>query len=931
MTMNKVSVLFPQKKSKYHELMGNLFQGLGFLNERGLYDDLWEFTTQSHLDKHSVKLDFTVFDNELASPQPVYEFGSGGEVITNKELAKLCFLLSVRNFKSWKAFRVKFRFILHLFLFLKSNGTNVLNRQNLSDFFASLLRFKATEKGFILRLSTCSPASGIRAVDLIDLDSRINATSCLLLLDMPEEKEFREIESRVTEDVLGISFQDYMDGGSFNFLGLEVGRHYIDYCADFFAEGFCYAYATRKAINDKFVDDVYLEFQSQGILSKAEEKRTFLAKRVKSTAHALSSSLCYENGVFNEANMPSNCYSGSEKQTTIKKLLIPRFKNFYIEGYKKFAPLNNVLIREILAFFKLDINGYNIEFFRCLIAENVYFPNKVHNTEVVVANFIESIGGDQGSFSHVDFLNLFNNKIKAIAEKTFFEIVTSFRSGELTSNSGFDRLQFVKRIEYAGLVQLCAISGWRASELMFPIESIKVNINDDPLDSTFLPFRFMVKWKVPKTNGQTQIDREVTPHFYLLSQCLDSLTTDELIKKTEKDKPAIAHTSLHLSTMNYRVLLCWEGFVANYRIFTDLDSIDRLLDSGNTRDEIRSAIKNFDKYYADESTLLAYREVRDKVRRELPYLYAAGVLHVRKRGSIGNLMKYYQEGSLQHSIVEIWESSIPHELMNSIREFNFEDESKSNVEARAELTKVCFRYITDEVAYPTPHAFRHIFAEAVLMRYTSEVGSFIRSAFKHVDERFYMRYLRNKTSKTTKELAKRVVLNQLVRNHLKSLTKDRRIYAGKMDVFMRRIAKQVVKLQLTDIESFSKEYAESELVDLKANPWGFCILKRNLQYLAKCADPISKSPMRHLAKPSLCLDCVNQLVTSDHAEWIMIEAQNAVDIMKQPLVPSVFKKESEQIIKNSIKVLKQLKNNAKSDYYDDFILHLMSAKEGEQR
>tara|TARA_B110000211_G_scaffold24982_2_gene25596 strand:+ start:10823 stop:13612 length:2790 start_codon:yes stop_codon:yes gene_type:complete len=925
--MPVVTILPQRSKSKYQELMATLYQGVGFINTGGFQHDLWEIRIPSHNDKRTVSLDFSIFDSDISSPKKNYDFDSNGEVITNKEMAKLYFLLSVRSFKNAKNYKNKLRFLHHMFIFLKSEDADVLNRHNLSLFLASLLRFKATEKGLIKVLSEPSSVVSIRALNLLELDNRVNATTAYSLLDMPEIKELRDIESKVVEEVLNVSLQDYIDGSSYNFLGLEIGRHYVDYCAEFFKNGFCYSYATNKAIDDKFVQDVALKFRSRGLLTRAEEDITILTKRVKSTAFALSCPFCYTKGKLSDSLVPRNSYSGIDKRMIIRELLIPRFEQYYTEGYKKSAPLNDALIREVIDGLKLTNTGYNLEFIRCLIAEYIYFSDDKSNSEVIVGNFVESIGEEKGFFNHSDFVSILEKNIAIISNMKFVEIVTSFHSDELNTNSGFDRMRFVKKVEYSAIVQISAISGWRASELLFPIEAISICTNDDLLDSTYLPYRFMVNWIVPKSNGNTKLQREVTPTFYILSQCLESLTKDKSLVVTGTHKPAIANQLLDISTMNYRVLACWQGFVKYYQIFQDLDLLDEIVTSDFTPTDILLTKKKFDIDYLDESKLLRYRTVRDKVRRELPYLYAAGILNIRKRGSIGNLMKYYQEGSLQTEIVEIWNERIPNELLNSISDFNFKDESEDNKHARGELTRACFRYLIDEVAYPTPHAFRHIFAEAVLLRYTTEVGSFIRSAFKHMNGSFFERYLRNKTSKTNNDLAKRVVLSRLVKEHLESIVNGKRAYAGKMDVFMRRIAKQVVKLQINNMEEFAHEFAEKELVDIKSNPWGFCILKRHSQHLAKCVEPISNSPMRHLAKPSLCLGCINGLQTSDHAEWIMINAQNAVEMTKQPLVPNVFKKDSERVIKNSIKVLQHLKNNERTNVYDDFLSHLESVKE----
>lgn len=55
--------------------------------------------------------------------------------------------------------------------------------------------------------------------------------------------------------------------------------------------------------------------------------------------------------------------------------------------------------------------------------------------------------------------------------------------------------------------------------------------------------------------------------------------------------------------------------------------------------------------------------------------------------------------------------------------------------------------ILDGVRYPSPHAFRHIWAEAVLTRYQGDVGAVIRHQFCHLDNSFFMAYLRDKDAR----------------------------------------------------------------------------------------------------------------------------------------------------------------------------------------
>ena len=65
-------------------------------------------------------------------------------------------------------------------------------------------------------------------------------------------------------------------------------------------------------------------------------------------------------------------------------------------------------------------------------------------------------------------------------------------------------------IEDAGATGFVGLTGWRASEYGFSLSNIDIDINPDPLDNQYTPWRFHVRWIVPKTSGNTPLPREIT-------------------------------------------------------------------------------------------------------------------------------------------------------------------------------------------------------------------------------------------------------------------------------------------------------------------------------------------------------------------------------------------------------------------------------------
>ncbi len=71
--------------------------------------------------------------------------------------------------------------------------------------------------------------------------------------------------------------------------------------------------------------------------------------------------------------------------------------------------------------------------------------------------------------------------------------------------------------------------------------------------------------------------------------------------------------------------------------------------------------------------------------------------------------------------------------------------------------------LLEGVRYPSPHAFRHIWAESVLTRYQGDVGAVIRHQFAHLDNSFFMAYLRDKDVRGLMQSAKQRYLKLIGR------------------------------------------------------------------------------------------------------------------------------------------------------------------------
>jgi len=138
-------------------------------------------------------------------------------------------------------------------------------------------------------------------------------------------------------------------------------------------------------------------------------------------------------------------------------------------------------------------------------------------------------------------------------------------------------------------------------------------------------------------------------------------------------------------------------------------------------------------------------------------------------------------------------------------------------------------------------------------------------------------------------------------------------YAGAMDRFLRRLFLQTQTVSLDNLKTTIEQYGLLEIEDIKANPWGFCILRKRNQEYAKCAD--QGIPQRHNASPALCLGCTNNLTQESNIEGIMLGIYNDMEVLKNPGVPNPFRIASNTTVKNALKQLKKL--GADKDILDE--------------
>ena len=159
----------------------------------------------------------------------------------------------------------------------------------------------------------------------------------------------------------------------------------------------------------------------------------------------------------------------------------------------------------------------------------------------------------------------------------------------------------------------------------------------------------------------------------------------------------------------------------------------------------------------------------------------------------------------------------------------------------------------------------------------------IRSQFKHISRTMWLAYIRDKDNRAGHQRVKIRVISSLVHNYIKHHGEG---YAGQMNKLLRRLLRQTRVQSPEQQTELAEQLANIEVENIKANPWGYCLLMRRTRYRARCAE--EGEPMRHNASPELCLGCVHNL----------FQIASHVEVLNNPVVPDIFKQPSFELVRN---------------------------------
>lgn len=854
---------------------------LSIFSDQGVYENIWRL--------QDLTVDFDMLDilsNDAEKKQWMFSSGC-------KDIVKaVCIELSKNNLKS-NHVKLCFDVIFFAILFIKKNRLTNITPENFPKFIEYYC-LNTIQKSEILPRRT--PRCGSLTFNAMSILLRGNFVLSTFgvsgLVDfIPYHHLDRHLEQAIDSMTSGeLTYADWQAGGSFNFLDLDFGKYYVEYCHSFFSKHYVVAAALNQITKNR---DSYL--RSVGMKSYSSTKSLF---------NNLLSGAKFETASLLKNYSKETCRKLLDLiQKEYREIVTPMLKTSHLMsaqaiknimhklGINEIDEMKNEYFNALSYIISLSVAGNHNELIRMKFSE--CFPDIKFDDFIQLLNEVEIPLEDTELPNSEYYMDLGMTRSKA--EKNFCGT-------------------FVRKVRSAGLTCIVAYTGWRGSEFAFPLDAITVSKNLDIVDSKEHPFRINVRWHVFKTNGDTLADREINLNIYQLALKLMTIkvspieSTPCLFDRAPKAKKLDdSYLSITAAVSNN-----WSDFVSRHEGFILLDDIDEYdklqekirITELNTHElqrlselQIRLADQNIEVVRKD----FHLRNSRNIARSELSRV----LLFQTKYGKTRTLIiKEY------HKYLNEADYDLPLDFINAFDTYLSSDSIESIKSAGADtlnnpiLSRNIFGELVEGCMYPTPHAFRHMWVEAVYRRYDGDVGWLVRSNFQHTSRAMWLSYFSGKNQVRDQENVKTRVASSLLQNWLRSEGDG---YAGKMHKFLKRLFGNTEIIQTEKLSNFIEQYAAIEVDSIKANPWGFCISRRRTNSQAQCWKYDSLNQQN--AAPELCLKCVNNLSNQSNLDYLIFSSYTHLDLLefdRPNLIPASFRAQSARYLNSARKILEQL-------------------------
>lgn len=722
----------------------------------------------------------------------------------------------------------------------------------------------------------------------------ISAPSILKLQEACDEIALSWFDRHVTNDSIKsclktlipeltdgeLTYRDWRDGKSFNLLTLDYGQYYVEHCSKVFEAHYPLALALRQTQNE------------------AVQIANSLNISLNSLNSCLARILEGQKAEDIEPKAPNYI-------DRIQQAVLSHFTSNFRQSSFEHQLLRHETIDEITELLALPRSTENGDRLRVIILhwlQNGY-DEELHRL----------LNECQAPVSW----SLFEQTVELVKRRhndIHLSIPTPQFFAELgfTNNQGYGRgvvSQYIDWVAKAGLTVVIALTGWRKSEFGFPRSAVRESRNMDKLDEYAFPHRYQVDWHVHKTNGQIRTLREITFGIFSVIvrlQCLHNRGADQpclYAVSAEKSDPSKSEGAVDAAVIN-----TWPHFVHHYSDFKTLDDLHswsvlkktEALNGFLTEDQhserkrllLLCSPQEWEAFTVDENLTTAWRRARSDWPR-ISFMWS------KKAKSARGWAVKYRQNTLRRDWTEILDAH----LSGATREWFF-GMSVEEIISNKQIGATIKNEIMADLLYPSPHAFRHMWAESVYRRFDGDAGWMIRSQFKHITRRMWLTYIRDKDNRFDHQRAKLSVTNSLVENFLNH--KGER-HTGQMAVLLRRLAQKTKVLTPDEQKEMAATLATQEIENLKSNPWGYCLLMRRSRHKAKCAS--GGEPMRHNASPELCLGCIHNLMQTSNVEWMIFHLQAHVEALNNPVVPLILKKSSYELVRTTVSHIRKLDPN----------------------
>ena len=220
-----------------------------FMSDKGdFYSDTWSFDARKN--GTVTTLDFSWFDSPAFHFESIATYSKDGRdfALNAKAYAKLVCLTNVSSKKADNVLRA-YQMMRHLFAFLKESGATSLTVSLLESFWTSFMGRTVNQDGFVGRVSTPAYRGSIDSVPLHTIRNRLKAIGVAGVIDSAlTKKKIEKSLDEVCQSQYSTTLAEFKKGGSFNFLGLELGQYYVDYLNQVYQNDFLFASVCRLAI-----------------------------------------------------------------------------------------------------------------------------------------------------------------------------------------------------------------------------------------------------------------------------------------------------------------------------------------------------------------------------------------------------------------------------------------------------------------------------------------------------------------------------------------------------------------------------------------------------------------------------------------------------------------------------------------------------------